>query len=216
MLKDPYYFYKKPSLHYNRCGISDIFCVLPEDATETQAMIYGTFEFFIPISDGTLIDLYILKDRRNGNWICYDTQQTKKGKVGFKVPLEIQKKVGRYNIRMVVQNDPSQMACGSLFIAEKNTPMVCFDIDGTLTVGNEELLKQLALDLANINYNTKLRRQAVELTKWWWAKGYILVYLSGRQGSAYNLTRNWLDVTGFPPGLIGHTQNHFPTIVTIF
>ncbi len=36
--------------------------------------------------------------------------------------------------------------------------------------------------------------------------------LSGRSGSAYYLTRDWLMAHGFPPGLILHTDKHAPTL----
>lgn len=176
-------------MSYNRCGISDIFLKLPPNATRTTDRICGTFEFFFPITDGTQVQLFIQKD---GEWIHYDTQSTHKGQVWFYIPLEIQKKPGRYQIRMVPINYPSKMAVGSLFIAERNTKLVCFDIDGTLTVGNQELLLQLALDLLKVGYETRMRNQAVAMVRWWWTKGYIPIYLSGRQGSAYNFTRQWL------------------------
>jgi hypothetical protein len=35
---------------------------------------------------------------------------------------------------------------------------------------------------------------------------------SGRSGSTYYLTREWLANHGFPPGLILHTDKHAPTL----
>lgn len=35
---------------------------------------------------------------------------------------------------------------------------------------------------------------------------------SGRSGSTYYLTREWLKSHGFPPGLILHTDKHAPTL----
>lgn len=209
--KDPFYCHK-PHLRYNRCGISDIFCKLPPDATSTTDKLIGIFEFYSPLPEFTTIDLYVQKDGPAADWIVYDSQPTEKGHVSFSVPLEIQKKAGRYPIRMIAREDPSQMAAGNVFIAEPNSKLICFDIDGTLTTGDQELIKQMALDFANVSYNTKLRRQSVSMVRWWWSHGYLPVYLSGRQGSAYNFTRNWLKIMGYPPGIIGHTSDHLPTL----
>jgi phosphatidate phosphatase APP1 len=42
--------------------------------------------------------------------------------------------------------------------------------------------------------------------------GYQVVYLSGRQGSFYNLTLQWLIKHNFPPGPIHLTRTHKPTL----
>lgn len=38
------------------------------------------------------------------------------------------------------------------------------------------------------------------------------MYLSGRQGSAYNMTAEWLIKHGYPPGPIHLTRTHVPTL----
>ncbi len=37
---------------------------------------------------------------------------------------------------------------------------------GTLTVGDQEVIKQLALDSMNVNYNPTLRGGAVSVVRW--------------------------------------------------
>ena len=49
---------------------------------------------------------------------------------------------------------------------------------------------------------------AVTLCRAWYAKGYLPIYLSGRQGSFYNFTRDWCVKKELPPGPIVLTDTH--------
>ena len=62
------------------------------------------------------------------------------------------------------------------------------------------------------NYDLKQRANALTVCRLWAAKGYQVIYLSGRQGSAYNMTAQWLIRHGYPPGPIHLTRTHLPTL----
>lgn len=78
------------------------------------------------------------------------------------------------------------------------TQFVVFDIDGTLTLSDEEFLDQLADE----TYVPKLMGGAVELVKAWVKKGYHPIYLTARAHDFRADTRSWLDLEGFPRGAI--------------
>lgn len=62
------------------------------------------------------------------------------------------------------------------------------------------------------SYDLKQRANALSVCRAWAAKGYQVIYLSGRQGSAYNMTAQWLIRHGYPPGPIHLTRTHLPTL----
>lgn len=80
---------------------------------------------------------------------------------------------------------------------------VVFDIDGTLTVRDDDLLRSVA-DPA---YDPPVRPGAVEMITAYRERGYEIVYLSGRPATlqlggapAAEATEGWLDRHGFPIG----------------
>jgi hypothetical protein len=58
----------------------------------------------------------------------------------------------------------------------RGTPVVVFDVDGTLTTGNTQLFRQLLFP----KYLAKARPCAVEMTWAWSARGYGCIYITGR------------------------------------
>eukprot|EP01025_Chloroclados_australasicus_P011072 TRINITY_DN147_c1_g1_i3.p1 TRINITY_DN147_c1_g1~~TRINITY_DN147_c1_g1_i3.p1 ORF type:complete len:802 (+),score=62.20 TRINITY_DN147_c1_g1_i3:219-2624(+) len=137
------------------------------------------------------------------------------------LPDQILQKASHYNIMAFLPED-NTFAKGSLFMLQPNTPCVVFDLDGTITVGDKEVVTQFALnalggslaigDSLPKNYDLKPRHHALTVVRMWAAKGYQPIYLSGRQGSFYNLTLEWLMKHGYPPGPIHLTRTHMPTL----
>jgi hypothetical protein len=76
------------------------------------------------------------------------------------------------------------------------TNVVVFDIDGTLTLSDGELLTELS----DPTYVPKLMGAADKLTQAWAAKNYTVVYLTARTHNLRAETRGWLTDLGFPPG----------------
>lgn len=113
-----------------------------------------------------------------------------------------------------------------MFMLEPGTRAVVFDLDGTITVGDGQVVTQFTLDAlgASTALNAKLshkydlrpRRHALHAVRAWAAKGYQPIYLSGRQGSYYNLTLAWLIKHRYPPGPIHLTRTHLPTLPVYF
>jgi hypothetical protein len=84
------------------------------------------------------------------------------------------------------------------YVYPAGTQFVVFDIDGTLTLSDEEFLDELADD----TYVPKLMGGAVQLVQAWVAKGYHPVYLTARAHDFRADTRSWLELEGFPRGAI--------------
>lgn len=112
---------------------------------------------------------------------------------------------GRWPVRMVVLGDHSQ-ASFTLYVVPKGVQAVVFDIDGTLTTGDEEIVLQVLGDLADKKYVPKVHSGAAAVAKAWVAKGYLPVYLTGRPDVLRRVTDEWLAQEGFPAGPVHLTD----------
>ncbi|KAL6065930.1 LNS2 domain-containing protein [Balamuthia mandrillaris] len=201
------------------CDRNNVFPVLDEleepYPADKLASANGVFWYGIGSLTNANVELFVQEDFRKEDWTWIGSGQTdKRGKVVIPIPPDassIQRKPGHYPVRMVVPKDRS-VAAGSLWILRKGTGAVVFDIDGTLTTGDIQVVTQTGLNLISVNFDPTPQSGAVALVRAWAAKGYLPIYLSGRAGAFYKLTRNWLIEHGLPPGLIGHTETHKPTV----
>ncbi len=75
---------------------------------------------------------------------------------------------------------------------------VVTDVDGTMTLSDEELFKQID----DGNYDPKENQSASALMNRWSKKGYPVVYLTARPHVFRAETRHWLNEHGFPAGPI--------------
>jgi hypothetical protein len=82
------------------------------------------------------------------------------------------------------------------FLLPRGTPVVITDIDGTLTLADEELFKQIT----DGNYDPVENASASLMMNAWSEKGYEIVYLTARPHGFRAETRAWLDDQGYPPG----------------
>ena len=130
------------------------------------------------------------------------------GYLEIEAPEDMQQVAGHYAIRAVMERDGS-VGEGSVFVLEKGTPCVLMDLDGTLNVGDESMTEQMTLDAiwAARFFDARPQKGVLSVCRCWAARGYQLVYLSGRQGGFYNHTRDWLIRHGFPPGPIALTKH---------
>jgi hypothetical protein len=98
---------------------------------------------------------------------------------------------GHYDIVALLPED-NTFARGSLFVLKPGTKCVLFDMDGTITVGDQEVVAQFALNavagstaigdrVLTQAWDQKARAHARTVVRLWAAKGYQPVYLSGRQ-----------------------------------
>ncbi|HEY2747365.1 MAG TPA: hypothetical protein VGL86_22235 [Polyangia bacterium] len=76
------------------------------------------------------------------------------------------------------------------------TKFVVFDIDGTLTTSDNELI----LQLTDESYTPMMMTAATTLVQTWAQKGYAIVYLTARPHVYRAETRAWLAQLGFPSG----------------
>ncbi|KAK9805362.1 hypothetical protein WJX73_006658 [Symbiochloris irregularis] len=137
------------------------------------------------------------------------------------IPSNIWATPGHYSVIGLLPDDHTY-AKGSLFIVKPGTKAVVFDVDGTLTVGDIEVVTMFAIDALAVStsaaqnlthkYDLKQRKGALHVVRAWAAKGYQPIYLSGRQGSYFNLTQEWLVRHRYPPGPIHLTKTHLPTL----
>jgi len=102
--------------------------------------------------------------------------------------------VGRGELLFVVEGDHSRTS-SELWLFERGTPAVVFDIDGTLTTGDAELIKETLLGADIV-----MRAHADVVTKRWASAGILPIYLTGRPYLFSPATRAWLARHGFPAG----------------
>lgn len=82
------------------------------------------------------------------------------------------------------------------WLLEAGSPFILADIDGTLTLSDEELFMQVN----DASYDPLLKGAAAELMQAWDAKGYTVVYMTARPHVLRNETRAWLETHDFPAG----------------
>lgn len=82
------------------------------------------------------------------------------------------------------------------WLLDPGSPFILADIDGTLTLSDEELFMQVN-DGA---YDPLQKGAAAELMQAWAAKGYTVVYMTARPHLLRNETRAWLDTHDYPAG----------------
>eukprot|EP01121_Diplochlamys_sp_Union-15-3_P003057 TRINITY_DN12897_c0_g1_i1.p1 TRINITY_DN12897_c0_g1~~TRINITY_DN12897_c0_g1_i1.p1 ORF type:complete len:745 (+),score=118.09 TRINITY_DN12897_c0_g1_i1:107-2341(+) len=203
----------------HRCAV-DTYIIQGEKEDE-PVRIKGYFKWghtHLRTKDGDTVELFIQnRDSyiHTGEWKSFGTAKLKSLATQYVVNFYVDRKelsqIGRYRVVMVVHSDLS-IARGSIWVVARNTKAVCFDIDGTLTVSDGHVVTQLLLDVVHTEFNPSMRNGAAAVCRAWYAKGYLPIYLSGRAGTHYNMTIEWLHKNGFPPGLIGHTSGTMPTL----
>jgi hypothetical protein len=109
----------------------------------------------------------------------------------------------------IVAGDGSR-ASGRIWTIAPGTRAVLFDIDGTLTTGDVELLEDLLGDDA-----PNLRAGAPEVAKHWDAQGAVLVYMTGRPYFLRGSSRAWLEHHGFPPGVLFTVEEYREALPTL-
>lgn len=142
-----------------------------------------------------------------------DLTSNSEGHVVKAIPRPWCAKPDLYNVRLTVPSDHTT-GMGQIFCLRPGTPCVLFDCDGTLTTGDEEVVKQFMLGVVSLDdiYDPMAQPGAASCCRLWAAKGYQCVYLSGRAGSHHQMSNNWLMSHGFPPGPVHLTRTRMPTL----
>lgn len=124
---------------------------------------------------------------------------------------------GRYKFRLQVVGDAS-VAEGWLQVAPAGSAVIVFDIDGTLTTGDDEILKDIKNDLFEPilrgSYTPEAYPGGVALTKVHAARGATLLYMTGRPYWLTQKTRDWLVQLGYAPGILHLTDSNEEALPT--
>ena len=115
------------------------------------------------------------------------------GRVSIAVPADLIRGLGAHPYQFRVSGDGST-ADGVLWVLERATKTVVFDIDGTLTTGDSELIDDA------LGGDIDARGGAKAVVDHWQQTGHVVVFLTGRPYMYNRSTRRWLDAKGFPKG----------------
>ncbi len=165
------------------------------------------------------VEIWIQRYAPCGSWELLATTRTTKdsaertvegvendgGRVFFELPGSKRLPVGVHAVRMRVKGDFSH-ADFRVVILPKGASVVVFDVDGTLTTGDPELIKELAGDLIERRHVPQMRAGGPDAARAWANKGYLVLYLTGRPDLLHSITREWLVEKGFPPGVLHLTD----------
>jgi phosphatidate phosphatase PAH1 len=161
------------------------------------------------------VDIYVQRDC-SGDWEYLGTAATTEenahatiegvedtgGRIYFEIPPDDRLELGRHRVHMVVQGDVSTTD-GFVEIVDPETPFFLSDVDGTLTTSeNEEFADLLAGQIPDAN---PFAAQAFQILV---DKGYHPMYLTARPEWLVERTREFVDLRGFPPGIV-HTTTVF-------
>src|SRR6185295_11381253 len=152
----------------------------------------------------------------DGGWVPLGEERTDDdGRVRFTVAPPL--KIGVYGVQLEVAGDAS-VAEARLWVLPRGTHLAIFDIDGTLTTSDEEIIRNVKKErLLHKQYVPKAYPGAAQLTAAQAARGYVNVYLTGRPYWLANATRTWLWPEGSPSFALGvlhvtdSNQEAFPT-----
>ena len=121
------------------------------------------------------------------------------GWVYLAVPQELTLELGRHRVHMVVRGDLSTTD-GFIEVVEPGTPIFLSDVDGTLTTyETEEFVDLLVGVLPDANPFASVALSTLQ------DKGYHAMYLTARPEFLVQRTREFVEIRGFPPGII-HTS----------
>lgn len=122
---------------------------------------------------------------------------------------------GIYAIRMVALGDGS-VARGTVFVLPRGSHFVVFDIDGTLTTDDKELFTDIVAELfapmLEDGYLPTAYEGGQALTGAHVTRGELILYLTGRPYWLAELSRGWLDDSGFPLGAVHTTDDNLQVV----
>lgn len=93
------------------------------------------------------------------------------------------------------------------YLYPAETKVVVADIDGTLTLDDQQIIDQETM----ASYTPKPMTAAAALTKAWADKGYRVIYLTARAHNLRGDSRVWLEDQGFAPGAMITTNSTAPS-----
>ncbi|MBT8494263.1 MAG: hypothetical protein KJO07_14505, partial [Deltaproteobacteria bacterium] len=163
--------------------------VLPGRAATLEGKFaYGKLSKDLEHEDVTL---YVERGKR---WKRVVTARTNDdGRALFKVPSSALR-TGANRVALVVHGDKSK-AFSTIWVLPRGKRVVVFDIDGTLTTGDREIVANTVKGSA-----IAMRPDANTLAQYWTKRGLTPIYLTGRPYMYNASTKRWLENKGFPRG----------------
>ena len=120
-------------------------------------------------------------------------------------------RAGEYALHCVVGGAASR-ARARLGVVPRGTPVVVFDIDGTLTQSDAEVNKDVLDEHFDAmyagDYAPLVYEDGAVLAGTWVEKGVLPIYISGRPYWLVDYSRNWLARESFPRGFVRTTDKH--------
>jgi phosphoserine phosphatase len=171
------------------------------------------------------VEVFVQDDAPCGDWRSLGLETTSEdgefgdrfgieddgGRVFFAVPEALP--FGWHPVRMLVQGDHS-LAAFRLAVVRPRTKAVVFDIDGTLTTGDLELVLELLAQVFSGEHVPAMQDGAPAVAQAWADRGYLIVYLTGRPDLLRRSSEQWLVDHGFPPGVVHLTDTLGQTLPT--
>jgi phosphatidate phosphatase PAH1 len=114
---------------------------------------------------------------------------------------------------MLVHGDHS-VAAFNLYVLEPNTSTVVFDIDGTLTTTDFQLVSELFSDIFNGSYVADFYPDGRETTLAWRDSGAFVVFVTARPDWLRPMTSNSLIAGGFPRAALHFTDTNGQSVPT--
>ena len=116
------------------------------------------------------------------------------GRLDIPVRRDLVPSPGAYPFQLIVRGDLTR-AHGTIYVLPRNTQVVIFDVDGTLTTGDDEVVMQITF-----GSDPEVRPGASAVVSRWVEAGYLPVYITGRPYPLRGSTASWLYRYQFPPG----------------
>ncbi len=154
--------------------------------------------FLLRGCEGEWEDLGTAVATNDGDHATVEGVEDTGGRIYFKIPEDKRLAPGRHRVHFIVESDQST-ADQYIEVVPKGTPFFVSDVDGTLTTYETE--EFWALLLGDVPAANPFAAQAMQLLV---SKGYRPMYVTARPEALYKRTREFLDVHGFPHGLV-HT-----------
>ena len=162
-----------------------------QDAVVDGKFAYGTVSKDL---EGEEVALW-LRMKPCGDWREIDVARTNgDGRLAITVPRNYFSGPGAYPYQLIVRGDLTR-SYGTIYVVEPKTEVVVFDIDGTLTTGDSEVVKQVAF-----GSEPDVQRGAAEVVDYYVRAGYLPIYITGRPYILRRSTAAWLQRHGFAPG----------------
>jgi phosphatidate phosphatase PAH1 len=123
------------------------------------------------------------------------------GRAQFAFPSAVVPSAGTYFVKWVVYGDLTT-ANALIRVLDRSTPAVLFDIDGTLTIDDEQMVLGLLGQLTDRTYVPIMYDDADWVAQQLALQGFEITYVTARPYFLGDASREWLVLKGLPLGTI--------------